>query len=59
MDMIRGTLAKFDVSFDVWQSERALHDSGEVSEHFGCAGSSRLHRPARQRRVVEDHGAVG
>jgi len=31
MDMIRGTLAKFDVSFDVWQSERALHDSGEVS----------------------------
>jgi arginyl-tRNA synthetase len=31
MDMIRGTLAKFDVTFDVWQSERALHDSGEVS----------------------------
>ena len=31
MDMIRGTLARFDVSFDVWQSERALHDSGEVS----------------------------
>ncbi|MGB8297493.1 MAG: arginine--tRNA ligase, partial [Polyangia bacterium] len=31
MDMIRNTLAKFDVSFDVWQSERALHDSGEVS----------------------------
>jgi len=31
MDMIRATLAKFDVTFDVWQSERALHDSGEVS----------------------------
>ncbi|HJX54732.1 MAG TPA: arginine--tRNA ligase [Polyangia bacterium] len=31
LDMIRGTLAKFDVTFDVWQSERALHDSGEVS----------------------------
>jgi arginyl-tRNA synthetase len=31
MDMIRATLSKFDVAFDVWQSERALHDSGEVS----------------------------
>ena len=31
MDMIRSTLARFDVTFDVWQSERALHDSGEVS----------------------------
>jgi arginyl-tRNA synthetase len=31
MDMIRNTLVKFDVTFDVWQSERALHDSGEVS----------------------------
>jgi arginyl-tRNA synthetase len=28
--MIRATLAKFDVAFDVWQSERALHDAGEV-----------------------------
>ncbi len=27
---IRTTLAKFDVAFDVWQSERALHDAGEV-----------------------------
>jgi arginyl-tRNA synthetase len=31
MDMIRNTLVKFDVTFDVWQSERALHDSGEVA----------------------------
>ena len=31
MDMVRSTLARFDVTFDVWQSERALHDSGEVS----------------------------
>jgi arginyl-tRNA synthetase len=31
VDMIRNTLVKFDVTFDVWQSERALHDSGEVS----------------------------
>jgi arginyl-tRNA synthetase len=28
--MIRGTLARFDVEFDVWQSERDLHASGEV-----------------------------
>ena len=28
--MIRGTLARFDVDFDVWQSERELHDTGEV-----------------------------
>ena len=44
MDMIRNTLIKFDVTFDVWQSERALHDSGEVSstlaalEQAGKAG---------------------
>jgi arginyl-tRNA synthetase len=31
VDMIRNTLTKFDVTFDVWQSERALHESGEVS----------------------------
>jgi arginyl-tRNA synthetase len=31
LDMIKGTLTKFDVHFDVWQSERALHDGGEVS----------------------------
>src|SRR4029077_13657828 len=28
--MIRATLAGFDVTFDVWQSERALHDAGDV-----------------------------
>jgi arginyl-tRNA synthetase len=28
--MIRGTLERFDVKFDVWQSERALHDAGDV-----------------------------
>jgi arginyl-tRNA synthetase len=30
--MIRATLAAFDVQFDVWQSERALHDAGDVDE---------------------------
>ena len=30
--MIRATLASFDVTFDVWQSERALHDAGDVGE---------------------------
>jgi len=30
LDMIKATLAKFDVHFDVWQSERALHDNGDV-----------------------------
>jgi arginyl-tRNA synthetase len=28
--MIRETLARFDVQFDVWQSERELHEAGEV-----------------------------
>jgi arginyl-tRNA synthetase len=32
LGMIRGTLAAFDVTFDVWQSERALHDAGDVAE---------------------------
>jgi len=30
--MIRATLASFEVTFDVWQSERALHDAGDVDE---------------------------
>jgi arginyl-tRNA synthetase len=30
--MIRATLERFDVSFEVWQSERALHDAGDVDE---------------------------
>ena len=30
LGMIRGTLERFDVKFDVWQSERALHDAGDV-----------------------------
>jgi arginyl-tRNA synthetase len=31
LGMIRATLARFDVTFDVWQSERALHDAGDVA----------------------------
>jgi len=30
LTMIRGTLSRFEVDFDVWQSERALHEAGEV-----------------------------
>jgi arginyl-tRNA synthetase len=30
LDMIRATLARFEVDFDVWQSERELHETGEV-----------------------------
>jgi arginyl-tRNA synthetase len=32
LGMIRATLQRFDVAFDVWQSERALHDAGDVDE---------------------------
>ena len=32
LGMIRATLERFDVAFDVWQSERALHDAGDVDE---------------------------
>jgi arginyl-tRNA synthetase len=32
LGMIRATLERFDVAFDVWQSERALHDAGDVGE---------------------------
>jgi len=31
LDMIRATLAKFEVDFDVWQSECELHETGEVT----------------------------
>ena len=30
LGMIRSTLNRFDVQFDVWQSERALHEAGDV-----------------------------
>ena len=29
--MIRSSLDRFDVQFDVWQSERALHEAGDVA----------------------------
>jgi arginyl-tRNA synthetase len=32
LGIIRATLARFDVTFDDWQSERALHEAGEVAE---------------------------
>jgi arginyl-tRNA synthetase len=32
LGIIRATLQRFDVTFDVWQSERALHDAGDVQE---------------------------
>jgi arginyl-tRNA synthetase len=32
LGLIRATLDRFGVTFDVWQSERALHDAGEVAE---------------------------
>ena len=32
LGLIRATLARFDVAFDVWQSERALHDAGDVDQ---------------------------
>src|SRR5690349_14819194 len=32
LGMIRATLERFDVAFEVWQSERALHDAGDVDE---------------------------
>jgi arginyl-tRNA synthetase len=32
LGLIRATLQRFDVTFDVWQSERALHEAGDVNE---------------------------
>ncbi len=32
LGIIRATLERFDVGFDVWQSERALHEAGDVAE---------------------------
>src|SRR4051812_23644253 len=32
LGLIRATLQRFDVTFDSWQSERALHDAGDVNQ---------------------------
>ncbi len=32
LGIIRATLERFDVTFDLWQSERALHEAGDVAE---------------------------
>ena len=57
--MIRATLARFDVTFEVWQSERALHDAGDVARDAARAGREGLHRSPRRRRLAEDDRAVG
>ncbi len=32
LGLIRATLQRFDVTFDSWQSERALHEAGDVNQ---------------------------
>lgn len=41
LEMIRATLTRFDVRFDVWQSERALHNSGDVDETLRALDGAR------------------
>jgi arginyl-tRNA synthetase len=40
LGMIRETLARFEVSFEVWQSERALHDAGDVDQTLRALDSN-------------------
>ncbi|HET6283741.1 MAG TPA: arginine--tRNA ligase [Polyangia bacterium] len=40
LDLIRATLTRFDVRFDLWQSERALHNSGDVDETLRALDSA-------------------
>ncbi|HEX8001239.1 MAG TPA: arginine--tRNA ligase [Mycobacteriales bacterium] len=47
---IQATLESFDVRFDVWTSEKSLHDSGEIDKA--------VERFRAQGRVFEQDGAV-
>jgi len=47
---IQRSLAAFDVAFDVWFSERSLHESGEIDKALG--------RLREQGHVYDDGGAV-
>ena len=47
---IQATLAAFGVEFDVWKSERSLHDSGEIDKAIA--------RFREQGRVFDQDGAV-
>jgi arginyl-tRNA synthetase len=57
--MIRETLARFDVQFDVWQSERALHEAGEVKATLEHTRQGGIHRAQGQRGLAAHHGLVG
>ncbi|MGB7818581.1 MAG: arginine--tRNA ligase [Ornithinibacter sp.] len=50
LEAIRGTLERFGVHFDVWFSERSLHDGGAVEEAVA--------RLRQQGHVYDDGGAV-
>jgi arginyl-tRNA synthetase len=50
LDEIKASLAAFGVRFDVWFSERSLHESGEIDKAIA--------RFREQGRVYEDGGAV-
>ena len=47
---IQATLRAFDVEFDVWFSERTLHESGEIAKA--------IERFREQGRVFEEEGAI-
>ena len=47
---IQGTLERFGVHFDVWFSEKSLHESGEIAKA--------IERFRAQGRIYEDGGAV-
>jgi arginyl-tRNA synthetase len=47
---IQATLESFGVRFDVWKSEKALHDSGEIDKAIALFRS--------QGRVIDEDGAV-
>ena len=50
LDLLRESLARFGVEFDVWFSERSMHDSGAVDEA--------LNRLREQGHVYDSDGAV-
>jgi arginyl-tRNA synthetase len=50
LEMVRTSLARFRVEFDVWFSERAMHESGEVDRA--------IERLREQGHVYDSEGAV-
>ena len=55
IEQIEETLRRYNVVYDTWSSERALHESGSVERALVRAAGGRPHLRERGRHLAADH----